>query len=103
MVKPPMDMLLYKFITLMTKAHFHFDLFYARDQALNYPAKPSVEWLTWFIRFVEGEGSFIVAQRGDVSVVVTQSLCNVPILYDIQKHLALGRVVLQSKTLKSAR
>lgn len=35
--------------------------------------------------------------------MVVQSLHNVSVLQSIQKHLALGRVSIQSKTLKSAR
>ena len=32
---------------------------------------PSVSWLSWFIGFIEGDGSFIVAKRGDLSLVKT--------------------------------
>lgn len=81
---------------------FNFDLFYRMhvkitEQPLTY------DWLTWFIGFSEGEASFSLAKRGDVSFVITQSLHNVDILYNIQQRLGFGRVVLQSKRLKAAR
>jgi hypothetical protein len=50
-----------------------------------------------------GEGSFIVSKRGDLSLVLTQSLYNKNILYDIKNKLGFGKIVLQSKRLKSVR
>lgn len=85
----------------MAKKNFNFDAFYACASRQNRRAQPNFEWLTWFVGFVEGEGSFIVAKRGDLSLVVVQSLHNVSVLHHIQKRLEIGRVIIQSKTLKS--
>ena len=87
----------------MTKTYFNFETFYSHVQNRGHDAKPSAEWLTWFVGFVEAEGSFIVTRRGDVSLVVVQSSHNVSILYNIQKHLALGKVSVHSKISKSDR
>lgn len=65
--------------------------------------QPSKEFLEWFIGFSEGEGSFIVAKRGDLSFVVVQSTNDVQVLNYIKDNLGFGRVVLQSSKLKTHR
>jgi len=62
---------------------------------------PSSNFLTWFIGFSEGEGSFIVNNRGDLAFVITQSTSDIKILYYIQETLGFGKVISQS--LKTSR
>jgi hypothetical protein len=57
---------------------------------------PSSNFLTWFIGFSEGEGSFIVNNRGDLAFVISQSTTDVKILYYIQETLGFGKVISQS-------
>lgn len=57
---------------------------------------PSTNFLTWFIGFSEGEGSFIVNKRGDLAFVISQSTSDVKILYYIQETLGFGKVISQS-------
>jgi len=89
--------------TIKTKT---FDLkpFYKKFSEV-YPnsKQPSKEFLEWFIGFSEGEGSFIVAKRGDLSFVVVQSTNDVQILNYIKDTLGFGRVVVQSSKLKTHR
>ena len=56
---------------------------------------PDFYWLTWFIGFSEGDGSFIVAKRGDISFVITQDTRDIQVLYMIQNTLGFGKVVKQ--------
>lgn len=57
---------------------------------------PSDNFLTWFIGFTEGEGSFIVNNRGDLAFVVTQSTEDKQILEFIKETLGFGKVIPQS-------
>src|ERR1700712_3337073 len=57
---------------------------------------PSTNFLTWFIGFTEGEGSFIVNNRGDLAFVITQSTSDLKVLYYIQETLGFGKVISQS-------
>lgn len=72
-----------------------------------YPTKeyklPNSQFLEWFIGFSEGEGSFIVAKRGDLSFVVTQSTSDVKCLNYIKHNLGFGKVIQQSKTQRTHR
>lgn len=55
-------------------------------------------WLTWFIGFSEGDGSFIVSTRGDITFVITQDTRDIQILYMIKDVLGFGKVIKQSVT-----
>jgi len=83
---------------------FDFTTFYTKFSEY-YPnlEQPSKEFLEWFIGFSEGEGSFIVAKRGDLSFVIVQSTNDVQVLNYIKDNLGFGRVVLQSSKLKTHR
>lgn len=59
--------------------------------------QPTIKFLEWFIGFTEGEGSFILAKRGDLSFVITQSTADVHILNYIKDNLGFGKVIIQSK------
>lgn len=76
---------------------FDFKPFYAKFK-VYYPnlTEPKKEFLEWFIGFTEGEGSFILAKRGDLSFVITQSTEDVQILYYIKNNLGFGQVIKQS-------
>ena len=64
---------------------FIYTLFYSKYKAY-FPNKilPSEYFLTWLIGFTEGEGSFIVNNRGDFFFVVVQSTDDVRVLHYIQ-------------------
>lgn len=52
--------------------------------------------LFWLIGFIEAEGSFTIAARGDLQFVITQGIENLFILYRIKEFLGYGRVIKQS-------
>jgi hypothetical protein len=59
---------------------------------------PSEEFLTWFIGLTEGDGSFIVNNRGDLSFVITQSTSDIQVLDFVVETLGFGKVIRQSAT-----
>ena len=59
---------------------------------------PSERFLTWFVGFTEGEGSFIVNNRGDLCFVIAQSTIDIYILEFIKETLGFGKVIPQSAT-----
>lgn len=83
---------------------FNFTFFYKKFDII-YPnlIKPSKSFLEWFIGFSEGEGSFILAKRGDMSFVVTQSCYDVKVLNYIKDNLCFGKVIVQSSRQKTHR
>src|ERR1700759_2460222 len=60
--------------------------------------QPSSEFLTWFIGFSEGDGSFVKAKRGDLYFVITQGSRDIQVLEFIQKELNMGKIITQGKT-----
>ena len=95
---------IYKYSTypLTEKSEFNFSLFYEKYKTyLPNNLLPSNNFLSWFIGFTEGEGSFIVNNRGDLSFVVVQSTSDIRVLYYIQETLGFGKVTTQS--LKTSR
>jgi len=89
-------------ITVATNYHyFNFELFIEKYQILKKDStisQLSFSWLTWFIGFAEGDGSFIVAKRGDIYFVITQDTRDIQILYMIKEVLGFGNVIKQSNT-----
>lgn len=84
-----------KYSTL--SSNFNFDLFYEKYKTyLSNNILPSKDFLTWFIGFVEGEGSFIVNNRGDLAFIITQSTNDIQVLKFIQETLGFGKVIPQS-------
>lgn len=66
----------------------------------NSRALPANEFLTWLIGFSEGDGSFVINNRKDLSFVITQSTPSDDdenILIYIQNQLGFGRVIKQGK------
>ena len=79
------------------KFYFDFTAFYSNFIEI-YPnlRKPSEDFLKWFIGFSEGEGSFIIAKRGDLAFVITQSTTDIKSLNYIKENLGFGNVIKQS-------
>ena len=77
--------------------NFHFNNFY--DKFFLYLPNitpPTYEFLSWFIGFTEGEGSFIVNNRGDLVFVITQGNIDIKVLEFIKETLGFGKVIAQS-------
>jgi len=99
-----LPVLSYNFIYLLTKLTqkenfkcFEFSLFQTKFKEY-YPnlKQPSNKFLQWFIGFSEGEGCFILAKRGDLSFVVTQSSLDIEVLNYIKSNLGFGQIFKQS-------
>ena len=85
-------------ITIHQKSKsFDFTSFYSKFSEY-YPnsKQPNKNFLEWLIGFTEGEGSFILAKRGDLAFVITQSTTDVKSLYYIKDTLGFGKVIKQS-------
>jgi len=80
-------------------SNFCLESFYSKYNE-HFPGNtsPSKKFLTWFIGFTEGEGSFIVNNRGDLCFVITQSNLDIYVLEYIKEILGFGKVIPQSKT-----
>ena len=79
------------------KKIFHFINFYDKlSLYLPNVTPPSYKFLSWFIGFTEGEGSFIVNNRGDLCFVITQSNVDIEVLEFIKETLGFGKVIPQS-------
>ena len=84
-------------ITYNLKIKFDFSAFYNKYNAhLPNNNIPSENFLTWLVGFTEGEGSFIVNNRGDLSFVITQATIDKQVLEFIQEILGFGKVIVQS-------
>lgn len=76
---------------------FDFTPFYTKfSEAYPDKEKPDSLFLEWFIGFSEGEGSFCLAKRGDLSFVITQSAMDIAVLNYIKDKLCFGKVIVQS-------
>lgn len=80
-----------------TTENFEFSNFY-KFFSLHLPGitPPSQRFLSWFIGFTEGEGSFIVNNRGDLAFVITQGNLDIKVLEFIKEVLGFGKVIPQS-------
>jgi hypothetical protein len=56
---------------------------------------PENEFLTWLIGFTEGDGSFVINNRNDLSFIITQSTEDENVLKFIRNKLGFGRVIKQ--------
>ena len=88
----------YSRLTEKNNTLFNFKSFLNKYSKL-YPnnRNPNKEFLEWFIGFSEGDGSFILAKRGDFSFVITQSTEDINCLNYIKQNLGFGKVIQQSK------
>jgi len=86
--------------TKHTNNGFNFSLFNVKYRSFFGDKKslPSSEFLTWFIGFTEGDGSFIVNNRGDLAFVITSSTADIKVLEFIKDTLGFGKVISQSLT-----
>lgn len=76
---------------------FEFSVFYEKyNTYLPNNKIPSEQFLTWLVGFTEGEGSFIVNNRGDLVFVITQATTDKQVLEFIQEILGFGKVIPQS-------
>ena len=76
---------------------FDFSAFYKKyNTHLPNNKIPSENFLTWLVGFTEGEGSFIVNNRGDLAFVITQATTDKQVLEFIQEILGFGKVIPQS-------
>ena len=57
---------------------------------------PSGNFLMWLVGFTEGEGSFIINNRGDLCFVITQGNADIKVLEFIKETLGFGKVIAQS-------
>lgn len=77
--------------------NFNFSNFYVKHKAyLPNNLSPSSNFLSWFVGFTEGKGSFIVNNRGDLALQVLQSTSDLKVLHYIQETLGFGKVISQS-------
>lgn len=85
--------------TKKTNETFDFTLFTEKYNKYfnNSRTLPENEFLTWLIGFTEGDGSFLINNRNDLSFVITQSTDDEKILKYIQDQLGFGRVIKQGK------
>lgn len=80
---------------------FDFTDFYNRYKSYNAVDKvtkdylPSYEFLSWFIGFSEGDGSFIITSRGKLQFVITQDTRDIQVLEMIKNTLKIGKVIKQ--------
>lgn len=82
---------------VIVKSEFDFSVFQGKYKIfLPNNALPSNNFLYWFIGFTEGEGSFVVNNRGDLAFIITQTTSDIKILYYIQETLGFGKVISQS-------
>lgn len=85
-------------LTSNTNNTFDFTLFTEKynEYFNNSRTLPKKEFLTWFIGFSEGDGSFIISKgTNDLSFVITQNTDDERILQLIQSELGFGRVIKQ--------
>src|SRR5690606_4646912 len=82
-----------------TKDSFDFTLFTNNYNKYfeNKRTIPDNKFLTWFIGFSEGDGSFVINNRNELSFVITQSTDDENILQLIHDKLGFGRVIKQGK------
>jgi hypothetical protein len=86
-----------KYMSSSTNNGFDFSTFYQKyKNHLPNNNVPSDTFLTWLIGFTEGEGSFIVNNRGDLVFVITQATVDKQILDFIKEILGFGKVISQS-------
>lgn len=92
------------FLTVDKKRKFNFSKFKVELNKIYPEIKlPSDEFLQWLIGFSEGECSFILAKRGDLSFVITQSTSDVNVLNYIKDNLGFGKIIVQSLNQKTHR
>lgn len=83
-------------MSLCSNSGFCFNAFYALQPSGR--KAPPQSFLEWLVGFTEGDGSFIVNNRGEAIFVITQSSKDVQVLHYIQRMLGFGKVIKQGPT-----
>jgi hypothetical protein len=84
--------------TILFKPSFNYTEFYKKyTESYSQSSLPSEEFLTWFIGFTEGDGSFVVNKRNELQFVITQSTEDIKILNHIQNNLGFGKIIKQGE------
>ena len=92
------------YLSVDLQRKFNFSKFFIQYKILFPNNKlPSNEFLEWFIGFSEGEGSFILAKRGDLSFAIIQSSSDLNVLNYIKTNLGFGSIFIQSIKQKTHR
>jgi len=85
---------------ILKPRNFDFSSFYSKfTECYPNSKEPCKKFLEWFIGFSllrTGEGSFILAKRGDLAFVITQSTSDIQSLNYIKDTLGFGKVIKQS-------
>ncbi len=79
---------------------FLFDfLIFKSNFKKTFPDKniPDDSFLQWLIGFTEGDGSFVINHRKELSFIITQGVSNKEVLDIIQNNLGMGSVIKQGK------
>jgi len=88
---------IYSNSTVSFNSFFCFITFYKKyNNYLPNKKTPSKNFLTWFIGFTEGKGSFITNTRGNLLFVLRQPKGDKKILKFIQEILGFGKVSIES-------
>ena len=66
-----------------------------QNNQLVYPPKLEESFKKWLIGFTEGDGSFVVNNKKDLTFVITQGESNLGLLHLIQKEQGFGQIVKQ--------
>jgi hypothetical protein len=78
--------------------NFDFHYFNSEYERLLNKKAPDFGFITWFLGFTEGGGSYISASRGAISFFITHNTRDIQVLNMIKVNLGLGTVIKQGKT-----
>lgn len=91
------DPLLYQHLFLNHSLFLNFKTelknYYDRNNINN--DLPTDDFLYWFIGFSEGDGSFVINKRKELSFILIQGNDNINLLYKILNNLKLGHIIKQ--------
>lgn len=81
---------------------FNFEDFYTKYKE-TYPRNtlPNKEFLEWFIGYFEGEGSFVIPNKGELSINIVQLKDNIQILNYIKDNFNFGSISKHSNKLNT--
>ena len=82
-------------INKTNNSYFKFENFYREYQLYMKKPAPNLEFLTWFIGFTEGDGSFVIRKRGVFLFGVYQHKKDIEVLNMIRNRLGFGKVYTQ--------
>lgn len=93
------DVILYQHLFLTPKPQIQTQYcFHAFKETENRKYKDTDDsFLQWFIGFFEGDGSFVINNRNDLAIVLTQTTEDIQVLKKIQQEFGFGSVIPQGK------